>query len=153
MASVTAEAMLEIAVQEASQSFDEGGLPIGAALYCTDGTLLGSGHNRLLQRGDPSIHAETDAFRSAGRRRSYRDTVMVTTLAPCWYCSGLIRHFGIGQVLIGDCRTFYGGTDWLREHGVDVIDMQSAECERMINRFIDRYPEIWKEASCSSDDG
>src|ERR1700733_6219935 len=108
--------MLDVALLEARLGFEEGGLPVGAALFHVDGTRLGQGRNRLIQHGDPSAHAETDAFRMTGRRRTYLETVMVSTLAPCWYCSGLIRQFGIGRVLIGDCRTFYGGIDWLREH-------------------------------------
>src|SRR5574342_1254283 len=90
--------MLAIAIEEARQGLAEGGIPIGAALFDREGNLLGRGHNRRVQEGDPSVHAETDAFRKAGRRRSYRDTIMVTTLAPCWYCSGLILQFKIGMV-------------------------------------------------------
>jgi cytosine/creatinine deaminase len=88
--------MLQIALAEARQGFGEGGIPIGAALFDKPGNLLGRGHNRRVQDDDPSVHGETDAFRNAGRQQSYRDTVMVTTLAPCWYCSGLIRQFKIG---------------------------------------------------------
>src|SRR4051812_10024267 len=111
------EAMLAVALEEARAGFAEGGIPIGAALFDRAGTVLGRGHNRRVQDDDPSVHGETDAFRNAGRRRSYRDTVMVTTLSPCWYCSGLIRQFGIGAVVIGESRTFAGGADWLREAG------------------------------------
>src|ERR1700733_8514797 len=93
---------LTVARSEAEQSASEGGIPIGAALYSRGGELLGAGHNRRVQDGDPCMHAETAAFRAAGRRRSYRDTVMVTTLAPCWYCSGLVRQFGIGAVVLGE---------------------------------------------------
>jgi cytosine deaminase len=137
--------MLDTAIQEARSGLETGGIPIGAALFHRDGTLLGRGHNRRVQDGDPSIHAETDAFRNAGRQRRYQDTIMVTTLAPCWYCSGLIRQFRIMQVIVGESRTFRGGIDWLREHGVDVIDMESLECERLLAAFIERYPEVWHE--------
>ena len=137
--------MLDVAVDEARKGLFEGGIPIGAALFSTDGTLLGSGHNQRVQLGDPSIHAETDAFRNAGRRRSYRDTIMVTTLAPCWYCSGLVRQFGIGTVVIGESRTFGGGADWLRENGVTVIDLDSDACFALLQEFIDKHPEIWDE--------
>ena len=89
-------AMLATAIEEARWGLAEGGIPIGAALYRNDGTLLGRGHNRRVQEGDPSVHGETDAFRKAGRQRRYRDTIMVTTLSPCWYCSGLVRQFNIG---------------------------------------------------------
>src|SRR6187397_2388704 len=109
------QAMLAVALEEARTGRAEGGIPIGAALFTRDGQMLGRGHNRRVQDDDPSVHGETDAFRNAGRRRSYRDTVMVTTLAPCWYCSGLIRQFGIGTVVVGESRTFQGGVAWLRE--------------------------------------
>src|SRR5689334_23980512 len=117
--------MLQVAIEEARQSLREGGIPIGAALFDCRGRLLGSGHNRRVQEDDPSVHGETDAFRRAGRRRSYRDTVMVTTLSPCWYCSGLVRQFGISAVVIGESRSFAGGASWLRESGVEVIDLDS----------------------------
>lgn len=137
--------MLEIAIEEARIGLSEGGIPIGAALFRRDGTLLGRGHNRRVQENDPSIHGETDAFRKAGRQRSYRDTVMVTTLAPCWYCSGLIVQFGIGAVVIGESRTFAGGMDWLRERGIEVIDLDSDACRRMLAAFITAYPALWHE--------
>jgi creatinine deaminase len=112
--------------------FEEGGIPIGAALFTRSGELVSRGHNRRVQQGDPSVHAETDAFRRAGRQRSYRDLVMVTTLAPCWYCSGLVRQFRIGTLVVGESRTFAGGLDWLRENGVEVIDLDSAECRELL---------------------
>ena len=137
--------MLDIAIEEARIGLAEGGIPIGAALFDADGNLLGRGHNRRVQEGDPSIHGETDAFRKAGRQRSYRNTIMVTTLAPCWYCSGLVRQFGIGTVIVGESVTFQGGIDWLREIGVEVIDMQSVECVEMLSAFISAYPDVWNE--------
>jgi creatinine deaminase len=137
--------MLEVALEEARAGRAEGGIPIGAALFHADGTLLGRGHNRRVQDDDPSVHGETDAFRNAGRRRTYRDTVMVTTLAPCWYCSGLIRQFGIGTLVIGESRTFQGGTDWLRDAGVIVIDLDSEECFELLQGFIADHPDIWDE--------
>lgn len=137
--------MLDIAIQEARLGQAEGGIPIGAALFRADGVLLGQGHNRRIQESDPSVHAETDAFRKAGRQRRYQDTIMVTTLAPCWYCSGLVRQFGIMKVIVGEARTLRGGIDWLGEHGVEIIDMGSAECERLLISFIERHPEVWNE--------
>jgi cytosine deaminase len=137
--------MLAVALEEARAGLAEGGIPIGAALFHADGTLLGRGHNRRVQDDDPSVHGETDAFRNAGRRRTYRDTVMVTTLSPCWYCSGLVRQFGIGTVVIGESRTFQGGADWLREHGVTVIDLDSDECHDLLQGFIRAHPEVWDE--------
>jgi len=137
--------MLDVAIEEAKAGSVEGGVPIGAALFDGDGRLLGRGHNRRVQNGDPSVHGETDAFRNAGRQRSYRNTVMATTLAPCWYCSGLVRQFGIGKVIVGESETFRGGIDWLRENGVEVIDMQSRECVELLGAFITEHPEIWNE--------
>lgn len=137
--------MLEIAIAEARLGLAEGGIPIGAALFHRDGRLLGRGHNRRVQDDDPSVHGETDAFRNAGRQRRYQDTVMVTTLAPCWYCSGLIRQFRIMKVIVGESRTFRGGIDGLRELGVEVIDMESDECARLLESFIERHPDLWNE--------
>jgi creatinine deaminase len=136
--------MLAVAIEEARAGLAEGGIPIGAALFRA-GVLLGRGRNRRVQEDDPSIHAETDAFRKAGRQRNYRDTIMVTTLAPCWYCSGLVRQFGIGTVIIGEAANFRGGIDWLAENGVQVIDLNSRECIDMLCEFIHAYPEIWNE--------
>ena len=137
--------MLEVALDEARIGLAEGGIPIGAALYASDGRLLGRGHNRRVQHDDPSAHGETDAFRNAGRRRSYRDTVMVTTLAPCWYCSGLVRQFGIPKVVLGESVNFQGGVQWLAESGVEVVDLHSEECSRMLGDFIAAHPELWHE--------
>jgi cytosine/creatinine deaminase len=137
--------MLEVAIAEAKRGLAEGGIPIGAALYHQDGRLLGAGHNRRVQEGDASVHGETDAFRKAGRQRGYASTIMVTTLAPCWYCSGLVVQFKIGTVVVGESRTFQGGIDWLRERGVRVIDLASEECERMLRDYIDAHPDVWNE--------
>jgi cytosine deaminase len=139
------QALLAVAIEEARQGLSEGGIPIGAALFDGEGRLLGRGHNRRVQEGDPSIHGETDAFRKAGRQRSYRNTIMVTTLAPCWYCSGLVRQFGIGTVVVGESVNFPGGLDWLRENGVKVIDLHSEECVRLLADFIAAHPEVWNE--------
>jgi cytosine/creatinine deaminase len=137
--------MLAVAIEEARIGLAEGGIPIGAALFDSDGRLIGRGHNRRIQDGDPSVHGETDAFRNAGRRPSYRETVMATTLAPCWYCSGLVRQFSIGTVVVGESVNFAGGIDWLRENGVRVIDLRSAECIDMLARYIREHPGIWNE--------
>lgn len=138
-------AKLAIAIEEARTGLAEGGIPIGAAIFRADGTLVSSGHNRRVQQGDPSIHGETDAFRRAGRQRSYRDLVMVTTLAPCWYCSGLVRQFGFRKVIIGESRTFQGGIDWLRSLGIEVFDLDSQECVDLLDGFIAAHPEVWNE--------
>ena len=137
--------MLDVAIEEARKGLDEGGIPIGAALFDKDGNLLGYGHNRRVQEDDPSVHGETDAFRKAGRQRSYRDKIMVTTLAPCWYCSGLVRQFGIGTLIVGESVNFQGGVDWLREAGVEVIDMDSAECVKLLADYIAANPAVWNE--------
>ena len=137
--------LLGVALEEARLGMAEGGIPIGAALFHRDGRLLGSGHNRRVQEGDPSVHGETDAFRKAGRQRSYRDTIMVTTLAPCWYCSGLVVQFGIGTVIVGESRTFRGGMDWLRERGIEVVDLDSPECVQLLGSFIAAHPQVWNE--------
>jgi len=138
-------AMLRVAIEEARQGLAEGGVPVGAALFRQNGELLGRGHNRRVQHGDPSVHGETDAFRRAGRHRTYRDKIMVTTLAPCWYCSGLIRQFRIGTVVVGESVNFAGGVEWLRENGVNVIDLHSEECIRMMADYIAAHPEVWNE--------
>ena len=137
--------MLQVALEEARAGMAEDGIPIGSALFDADGRLLGRGHNRRVQSGDPSAHAEVDAFRAVGRRPSYRDTVMVTTLAPCWYCSGLIRQFGIPVVVVGESRTFQGGIEWLRECGVRIVECDSQECVDLLQAFIARRPEVWSE--------
>jgi len=144
--------MLEVAIDEARLGLSEGGIPIGAALFDSDGNLLGKGHNRRVQDDDPSMHGETDAFRRAGRQRNYRDTIMVTTLAPCWYCSGLIRQFKIGTVVVGESKTFQGGIDWLRDNGVEVIDLESESCVEMLSAYISQNPEVWNEDIGESQD-
>ena len=138
-------AMLAVALAEAREGLAEGGIPIGAAIFDAAGRLVSSGHNRRVQQSDPSAHAETDAFRRAGRQRGYRNLIMVTTLAPCWYCSGLVRQFGIGTLVIGESRTFQGGVDWLRSLGVQVIDLDSEECAALLTAYIKSHPEVWNE--------
>ena len=139
------EQMLAVALREARHGLVEGGIPIGAALFSETGELVSSGHNRRVQQGDPSMHGETDAFRRAGRQRSYRKMVMVTTLAPCWYCSGLVRQFRIGTLVVGESRNFAGGLDWLRENGVKVIDLDNQECRDLLAGYIAAHPEVWHE--------
>ena len=137
--------MLDIAIQEAQEGLDEGGIPIGAALFLENGTLLGKGRNGRIQKSDPSLHGETDAFRNAGRQRSYSNTIMVTTLAPCWYCSGLIRQFNIKKVIVGESVNFTGGVDWLKEIGVEIIDLNSKTCITMLENYIQNNPDVWNE--------
>ncbi len=137
--------MLEIALAEARKGLAEGGLPIGAAIFDAAGKLIGAGHNRRVQDGDPSMHAETNAFRNAGRQRSYRNLIMVTTLAPCWYCSGLVRQFRFGTLVVGESRNFQGGVEWLRSLGVNVIDLDSQDCVALLSAYIEKHPKIWHE--------
>ena len=137
--------MLKIAIEEARLGLSEGGIPIGAALFDAFGKCLGRGHNRRVQENDPSVHGETDAFRRAGRQRSYRDKIMVTTLAPCWYCSGLVRQFGFGTLVVGESRNLQGGLAWLRSLGVNVIDLDSEECASLLADYIRKNPEVWNE--------
>ena len=136
---------LKVAAAEAALGASEGGIPIGAALFSADGTLLGSGHNRRVQDDDAAMHAETNAFHNAGRQRSYRDTVMVTTLSPCWYCSGLVRQFGIGRVVVGDDQTFLGGQDWLAENGVQLTVINDPDLIAMMRTFTLEHPALWNE--------
>jgi creatinine deaminase len=138
-------AMLSVALEEARAGLAEGGVPIGAALFGADGALLGRGHNRRVQDGDAAAHGETAAFRNAGRQRSYRGTTMVTTLSPCWFCSGLVRQFGIGRVVIGEARTFYGGHDWLAENGVQIVLLDDPACRQLMSDFIAAEPALWNE--------
>ena len=137
--------LLEVAYQQAQIGFNEGGVPVGAALFDANGNLLGRGRNRRVQDNDPSVHGETDAFRKAGRQTNYRDKILVTTLAPCWYCSGLIRQFNIGTVVVGESENFAGHLDWLREAGVNVIEMHDKDCTALMRLFIEQKPHIWFE--------
>jgi creatinine deaminase len=137
--------MLAVALGEARLGLQEGGIPIGAAIFDEAGTLVGAGHNRRVQEGDPSIHGETDAFRKAGRQKSYRKLIMVTTLAPCWYCSGLVRQFGFGTLVVGESRNFQGGLDWLRSLGVRVVDLDSQECVTLLSDYVRANPAVWNE--------
>ncbi|WP_020672788.1 nucleoside deaminase [Amycolatopsis nigrescens] len=145
MSTIDPRRLLAPALEQARLGEAAGGVPIGAALCTVDGELLGSGHNRRVQDGDPSMHAETSAFRAAGRRPHYRDTIMVTTLSPCWYCSGLVRQFGIPRVVIGEASTFHGGHDWLAEHGVEITVLDDPTCTALMTRFIAEHPELWFE--------
>jgi cytosine/creatinine deaminase len=138
-------AMLAVALAEARKGLAEGGIPIGAAIFDSRAKLIGAGHNRRVQNGDPSLHGETDAFRNAGRQRSYRHLIMVTTLAPCWYCSGLVRQFGFRTLVVGESRNFAGGLDWLRSLGVRVIDLDSEECASLLAGYIRANPAVWNE--------
>ena len=145
MSNLDYAAMLAVAIAEARKGLAEGGIPIGAAIFDANGRVLSAGRNRRVQNGDPSLHGETDAFRRAGRQRSYRTLIMVTTLAPCWYCSGLVRQFGFGTVIVGESRNFQGGLEWLRSLGVKAVDLDSEECVSLLSQYIRANPEVWNE--------
>lgn len=137
--------MLDVALAEARIGLAEGGIPIGAAVFTREGTLLGAGRNRRVQHGDPSVHGETDAFRAAGRRRHYRDCVMVTTLSPCWYCAGLVRQFQIGALVVGETSNFTGAHAWLADLGVEVLVLDDPACTELLGGFIATHPDLWDE--------
>jgi creatinine deaminase len=145
MAPLDAQGMLAVAIEQARIGLAEGGVPVGGAIFRTDGALLGAGRNRLVQHGDPSMHGETDAFRAAGRQPRYRDLILVTTLAPCWYCTGLIHQFRFKQVIVGDSVNAQGGVAWLREKGFDILDLASPECIGMMTKFQREHPGLWNE--------
>jgi creatinine deaminase len=140
-----AQGMLAVAIEQARIGLAEGGVPVGGAIFRSDGTLLGAGRNRLVQNGDPSMHGETDAFRAAGRQPRYRDLILVTTLTPCWYCTGLIYQFRFKQVIVGDSVNADGGARWLRAQGVDILDLASPECIEMMAEFKRTNPQLWNE--------
>jgi cytosine deaminase len=141
----TDEEKLQVAIAEAHLGLAEGGIPIGAALFDEEGRLLGSGRNRRVQDGDASMHGETSAFRNAGRQRSYRKVTLATSLSPCWYCSGLIRQFGIGRVIVGDDKNFMGGQDWVAEHGAEVHVLNDPSLIKIMGEFIDANHDLWFE--------
>lgn len=137
---------LDAAIAEAEQGLLEGGIPIGAVLVHR-GAVIGSGHNRRVQRGSAVLHAEMDALERAGRQPAsvYRECMMVTTLSPCAMCSGAIILFGIGHVIVGENRTFMGEEEWLRAHGVRVDVVQDDRCVRLMTEFIKARPGLWNE--------
>lgn len=137
--------LLATAFEEATLGYREGGVPVGAALFDSQGKLLGKGRNRRVQDNDPSVHGETSAFKNAGRQTCYQDKILVTTLAPCWYCTGLVRQFRIGTLVVGESQNFAGHLDWLREAGVKVIELNDAACTELMAKFIAEQPEIWNE--------
>ena len=141
----TDEEKMSVAIAEAHLGLKEGGIPIGAALFDENGALLGSGHNLRVQEGDASMHGETSAFRNAGRQKSYRKVTLATSLSPCWYCSGLIRQFGIGRVLVGDDKNFMGGQDWVAEHGAEVHVMNDPGLIKLMADFIANNDALWNE--------
>jgi len=139
-------ALLRVAIEEAREGLDEGGIPIGAALV-VDGQVIGAGHNRRVQRGSPILHGETDALEAAGRQPAdvYHRATMVTTLSPCDMCAGAILLYGIPRVVIGENRTFVGAEDLLRSRGVEVVVLDDPECVALMEEFIAARPDLWNE--------
>ncbi len=135
---------MQIAIDEARQGLTENGIPIGSALV-KDGKLVGRGHNKRVQDGDPVTHAEIDCLRNAGRLGSYRGTTLYSTLMPCYLCAGAIVQFGIKKVYAGESETFSGAKEFMQQHGVEVIDMNLEECKQMMREFISEKPELWNE--------
>ena len=138
--------LLAVAIEQARIGRGEGGVPIGAAML-VDGKVVGAGHNRRVQLGSAIRHGETDALENAGRlpASEYRRMTMATTLSPCDMCTGAILLYGIARVVIGENRTFYGGEDYLRSRGVEVVNLDSEECYGLMQEFIAEHPDIWNE--------
>ena len=132
------------AIEEARKGMAEGGLPIGSVLV-RDGKIVARGHNRRVQQGDPMAHAEIDCLKAAGRQKSYRDTVLYSTLMPCYLCSGAVVQFGVPKVVVGESVNFAGGPEFMRRHKVDVVDVRSPECVEMMRKFIAEHPDLWHE--------
>lgn len=135
---------MALAVAEARKGLAAGGIPIGSVLT-RGGQLVGAGHNQRVQQLDPILHGEMDALRNAGRQRSYKDTVIYTTLSPCMMCSGTIVQFGIPRVVIGENKTFGGNEEFLRSRGIDVIVLNDPDCIAMMEHFIATQPQLWNE--------
>jgi cytosine/creatinine deaminase len=135
---------MEDALNEAKRGFEGGGIPIGSVLVRA-GRIIGAGHNQRVQNGDPIAHGEMECLKNAGRQRSYRDTIIYTTLSPCMMCTGTILQFQIPRVVIGENKTFGGNETLLRSRGVEVVVLDNEECEALMGRFIKAHPEIWQE--------
>src|SRR6185503_17257596 len=135
---------MQAAIAEARQGISEGGIPIGSVLV-RDGKIIGRGHNKRVQDGDPVTHAEIDCLRNAGRLGSFHNTVLYSTLMPCYLCAGATVQFGIKKVIVGESRTFPGAVDFMRSHGVEVIDLDLPECVDVMRKFIAENPELWNE--------
>ena len=132
------------AIDEARLGFGENGIPIGSVLV-RDGKIIGRGHNRRVQQGDPMAHAEIDCLRAAGRVGSYAGTVLYSTLMPCYLCAGAVVQFGIRKVVVGESRTFPGAREFMEQHGVEIVDMDLEECRGLLTDFAVRYPDVWDE--------
>lgn len=135
---------MQAAIEEARQGLREGGIPIGSVLV-QDGKVVGRGHNRRVQDGDPITHAEIDCLRNAGRIGSYKNTVLYSTLMPCYLCAGAVVQFAIPKVIVGESVTFPGAPEFMQAHGVAVVDLHHEECIQLMREFIARHPKLWNE--------
>ena len=135
---------MEAAIAQAKQGLLEGGIPIGSVLV-KDGIVLGRGHNKRVQDGDPVTHAEIDCLRNAGRIGKYKDTTLYSTLMPCYLCAGAVVQFGIKKVIAGESQTFPGAREFMESHGVEVIDLNLDECKHLMSEFIQNNPQLWNE--------
>ena len=135
---------MQAAIEEARQGLAQGGIPIGSVLVL-DGRVIGAGHNQRVQKGDPMAHAEIDCLQKAGRIGSYKDTVLYSTLMPCYLCAGAVVQFGIKKVVVGESKTFPGAEEFMKQHGVEVINLQNKECISMMEGFIQENPDLWNE--------
>jgi cytosine/creatinine deaminase len=135
---------MRIAIQEAREGYAQGGIPIGSVLV-KDGKFVAKGRNKRVQELNPILHGEMDCLNNAGRIGSYRNTVIYSTLMPCYMCAGTIVQFKIPKVIVGESRTFPGAVEFLRSHGVEVIDLDLPECVQMMEQFIAEKPELWNE--------
>jgi len=142
--SVEKDEFMKAAIAEARQGLAEGGIPIGSVLV-RDGKIIGRGHNQRVQKNDPMTHAETDCLRNAGRIGNYKGTTLYSTLMPCYMCAGTVVQFGIKKVIVGESVTFGGGPEFMRQHGVEVVDINDQECIAMMQQFIAEKPELWNE--------
>lgn len=135
---------MTVAIAEATQGLQEGGIPIGSVLV-KNGQILGKGHNKRVQNGDPVTHAEIDCLRNAGRVGNYKDTTLYSTLMPCYLCAGAVVQFGIKKVIAGESETFSGAKEFMESHGVEVIDLKLEECKQLMKQFIQKNPQLWNE--------
>ncbi len=141
---MTSDSFMKAAIEEARQGLKEGGIPIGSVMV-RDGKILGRGHNQRVQKNDPMTHAEIDCLRNAGRVGNYKGAVLYSTLMPCYLCAGAVVQFGIKKVIVGESRTFPGAEQFMRDHGVEVINLDNAECIELMENFIRDKPELWNE--------
>lgn len=135
---------MQVAIEEALKGLAEGGIPIGSVLV-KNGKIVGRGHNQRVQKNDPMTHAETDCLRNAGRVGSYSDCVLYSTLMPCYMCAGTVVQFNIKKVIVGESKTFPGAPEFMKQHGVEVVNLQNEECIRMMEKFIQEKPQLWNE--------